>query len=103
MCTFVHILIEMEIEFDEAKRLANLAKHGIDFLDCESVFTDPNAITVEDSHHGEQRHGTVGTDDLGRLLVVAYTWRGERVRIISARKAQRRETRSYTSCRDTLP
>jgi len=99
----VHILVYMEIEFDDAKRLAKLGKHGIDFLDCESVFTDPNAITVEDSHHGEQRHVAIGMDDLGRVLVVAYTWHGERIRIISARKAQRRETRSYTNCRETPP
>ena len=73
-------------------------KHGIDFHDCESVFTDPDAVTVEDHRHDEQRFITIGMDDLGRLLVVAYTWRADCIRIIPARKAHRQEARHYPNC-----
>ncbi|MFP4325333.1 MAG: BrnT family toxin [Desulfonatronovibrio sp.] len=82
-------------EWDELKALANKAKHGISFADTFSVFEDPNALTVEDHHHNEQRHVTMGMDAFGRVLVVVYTWRGDRIRIISARKAVRHEVKNY--------
>jgi len=82
-------------EWDELKASANKAKHGISFADTFSVFEDPNALTVEDHHHNEQRHVTMGMDAFGRVLVVVYTWRGDRIRIISARKAVRHEVKNY--------
>jgi uncharacterized DUF497 family protein len=61
------------------------------------VFGDVLAVTYEDPLHSrdEQRCVTIGMSDQGRVLVVAHTTRGERVRIISARKATRREIRAY--------
>ena len=76
-----------EIEWDPTKRSANLAKHGVDFRDCESVLSDPYALIHEDREHTEERYTTIGVDDLGRILVVAYTWRDHTIRLISARRA----------------
>lgn len=52
-------------------------------------------MTITDERHAEDRFVTLGMDALGRLLVVTYTWRRERIRIISARKATRGERRQY--------
>ena len=82
-------------EWDELKSLANKTKHEISFADTFAVFEDPNAVTVEDYHHDEQRYATMGMDAFGRVLVVVYTWRGDRIRIISARKAVRQEVKNY--------
>jgi len=60
------------------------------------LFEDDNAITVQDAlHPGELRYVTLGVDGLGRVLVVVYTWRGENIRVISARAATPRERRQY--------
>lgn len=82
-------------EWDESKAKSNKAKHGISFADTFAVFDDPNAVTVEDFQKDEQRYATIGMDAFGRILVVVYTWRGENVRIISARKAERHEVKQY--------
>ena len=67
----------------------------MDFADAATVLLDELAITLADSVEGEERFVTVGMDGVGRLLVVAYTWRAERIRIISARRARPRERRQY--------
>ena len=60
------------------------------------VFDDPGAITIEDPDaEGEQRFLAIGLDVLGRLIVVAFTYRGDDLRLISARKATRREISTY--------
>ena len=59
------------------------------------MFQDPLAITVPDDRHEEARLITMGMDFLGRLLVVAYTWRAENLRIISAPEALPNERRQY--------
>lgn len=74
---------------------AILQKHGVDFADVVAVFEDLNALTIEDESEVERRFLTVGLDALGRVLVVSYTWRGERIRVISARKATGRERSQY--------
>jgi uncharacterized DUF497 family protein len=57
---------------------------------------DPSAVTIEDPDaQGEQRFVTLGMDSLGRILVVVHTPRGDRVRLISARKASRGEAEQY--------
>lgn len=86
----------MEFEWDEDKAAANLHKHGVDFADAALVFEDDYALTMGDpySEH-EKRFITMGHDPYGRLLVVVYTWRGERIRIVSARQATGRERRLY--------
>ena len=82
-------------QWDPAKARANRAKHGVDFADAVGVFEDSRAITLDDSYPDEDRYVTIGLDFLGRILVVAWTWRDEEVRLISARQATRKEARDY--------
>ena len=84
-------------EWDKSKAKQNEAKHGICFADTFGVFEDPNAMTLEQYVRGEERSVTIGMDGFGRILVVVYTWRGDNIRIISARKATRSEVRQYES------
>ncbi len=60
-----------------------------------TALSDEMARTLHDAHQTEERYVILGMDALGRTLVVAYTWRGDDVRIISARKANRSERRQY--------
>ncbi len=85
----------MEYQWDSNKARANLRKHQIDFADAVAVFSDDFAITIEDDHPDEERFVTIGMDSLGRILVVVYTWRGESIRLISARKATKNERKQY--------
>lgn len=85
----------MEFAWDPNKAAANLRKHGVDFADAATVFYDERAVTIPDPGSEEQRFITIGVDATGRLLVVVYTWREDRIRIISARRATRRERRDY--------
>jgi uncharacterized DUF497 family protein len=83
-------------EWDEVKARANYRKHRVHFADAVSVFEDDVAITIsDDDSDEEERFVTVGRDAFARLLVVIYTWRGANIRLISARKATRRETKRY--------
>jgi uncharacterized protein len=86
----------MAFEFDPAKAASNLHKHGVSFAHAEQALRDPMAVTIEDPDAAdEQRFVTLGMDALGRVLVVIHTQRGERTRLISARKASRGEARQY--------
>ena len=85
----------MKFEWDDAKARANLRKHGIDFADAATVFDDESALTIPDTGFDEDRYVTMAVDALGRILVVVYAWRDDRIRIISARKAGPSETRAY--------
>lgn len=86
----------MDIEFDPVKARANLRKHKVSFAHAEQALRDPRALTIEDPDAaGERRFVTLGMDALGRLLVVVHTPRGDRVRLISARKASRGESEHY--------
>lgn len=87
----------MAFEWDKAKDEVNARKHGVRFADTFAVFEDPNALTVDDNEQGEERLVTIGMDCFGRLLVVVYTWRGDNIRIISARRAIRHEVGQYES------
>lgn len=60
-----------------------------------AVFSDENAITIEDDFPGEERFVTIGSDALGRVLVVVYTYREDIIRIISARRATSGERKQY--------
>jgi len=85
-----------DIEFDPDKARANFRKHRISFADAEQALRDPNAVTIEDPDvEGERRFVTLGMDSLGRILVIVHTPRGDRIRIISARKASRGEAENY--------
>jgi uncharacterized DUF497 family protein len=92
----MHNCAVSDIEFDPAKAAANLRKHRVAFSDAEQALRDPNAMTIEDPDvEGEQRFITLGMDALGRILVVVHTPRGEKTRIVSARKASRGESEKY--------
>ncbi|MDA1088399.1 MAG: BrnT family toxin [Verrucomicrobia bacterium] len=84
-------------EWDKTKDRQNASKHGVSFADTFGVFEDPNALTLDQIVSGEERHVTMGMDAFGRVLVLVYTWRGDSIRIISARKATRSEVRQYES------
>ncbi|MBN1571413.1 MAG: BrnT family toxin [Acidobacteria bacterium] len=88
----------MNIEWDYQKAALNLRKHGIDFAEAAMILYDELAITVRDIAMGEERFITLGMDALARILVVVYTWRGDCIRIISARKATPRERQEYKGC-----
>ena len=83
------------VQWDSEKAAANLRKHGVDFADAVAVLSDELALTRIDDDRDEERFVTVGVDALGRLLVVAYTWQEDDVRLISARKATASEWRQY--------
>lgn len=85
----------MSFGWDYLKAARNLQKHNVDFADAVIALDDALAITIREEISGEERYITLGTDALGRLLVVVYTWRGNRIRVISARKATPRERRQY--------
>ena len=85
----------MAYQWDREKATRNVRKHGIDFADAVAVFEDQAALTLLDEQGEEERFVTLGLDALGRLLVVVYTWRGDDIRIISARKATRAERAIY--------
>lgn len=82
-------------EWDKFKAEKNLAKHKIAFADTFGVFEDPLALTLDQVVDGEERQVTIGMDAFGRVLVVVYAWRGETIRIISARKALKHEVKQY--------
>jgi uncharacterized DUF497 family protein len=85
----------VEFEWDARKATSNLRKHGIDFADAATVLYDELAVTVADEERSEESFVTTGIDALGQLLVVVYTWRDKRVRLISARRATPLERRQY--------
>ena len=87
----------MRFEWDQQKALQNASKHGVSFDEAATVFGDPLSLTIPDPDHslGEARFITMGRSENDRLLVVAHTDREERVRIITAREATRRERHGY--------
>ncbi len=85
----------MECEWDPAKAKANLEKHGVRFADAVTALEDEMGLTTQDPSSDEERWITLGLDATAQLLVVVYTWRGDRLRLISARKATPREEQQY--------
>lgn len=87
----------MEFEWDEDKAAGNLKKHKVSFPEAATVFGDPLSVTFPDPDHStdEDRFVTIGSSDRAHVLVVSHTDRDERIRIISARKATRRERKAY--------
>ncbi|HYU35953.1 MAG TPA: BrnT family toxin [Thermoanaerobaculia bacterium] len=84
-------------EWGADKAAVNLRKHGVSFADAATVFVDESAKRISDeiSSLDEDRFVILGVSVPGDVLVVVYTWRGDRIRIISARKATPRERKSY--------
>ncbi len=87
----------MVYEWDSGKAAENLKKHHVAFTEAATVFLDPLATTYRDPDHseGEQRYITIGESTRGRVIMVAHLDRGDRVRIISARRATRKEAHEY--------
>jgi uncharacterized DUF497 family protein len=93
-------------EWDARKAVVNRTKHDVSFEEAATVFGDPEALDGPDLRHSEResRSLRLGRAATGRLLIVAYTVRrrddGESIRIISARRASRKERAAYASSRD---
>ncbi len=88
---------ECDVEWDESKNLLNQQKHRVPFEEATTVFADPLEITINDPEHGiaEHRFVSIGQSFKRRLLVVSYTERDTKIRIINARTPTRRERRGY--------
>ena len=86
-------------EWDDEKAASNLKKHGVSFDEAQTVFYDPYALVVDDEAHSgeEQRFVIVGLSAVARALTVCHCYRepDERIRIISARKATKKEESEY--------
>jgi len=86
----------MDINWSPRKAAENLHKHGVDFADAVIALEDENALTIEDNDHEEQRFKTLGIGPGLNVLYVIHAYRDNNcIRIISARKADRRETEQY--------
>jgi hypothetical protein len=89
--------VAIQFEWDPHKAARNLDKHKVSFDEAKTVFRDRMLISLVDEEHSidEERYITIGMSARGRLLLVAHTDRGGQVRIISARKATRKEEHFY--------
>jgi uncharacterized DUF497 family protein len=87
----------LDFEWDPAKAIANLAKHKVSFEVAATAFADPLGWIVDDPRHSilEQRYALLGLSSRRRLLAVMFVERGHTIRIISARRATKREQRNY--------
>ena len=85
----------MDFEWDPQKARENLDKHGVSFAEATEVFGDDLSSTVADPDHSEPRYVIFGQSRAGKHLVIAFTERGDRIRLISARGMTRRERRAY--------
>ena len=87
----------LTFEWDTQKCESNIKKHGVSFEEASSVFRDFLGLTIEDPLHstGEARMVQIGTSHRNRLLVVVYTERRDNIRIITARKATKKERARY--------
>ena len=85
----------MAYEWDPVKERTNYAKHGVHFADAVGALEDELALTEPDTSTSEERFKTMGRDFLGRVIIVVYTYRGENIRLIMARKAKPRQQAIY--------
>ncbi len=93
----------LQFEWDEYKAHQNIHKHGVEFDEAQSIFADTFSLTLADTDHSndEDRFVEIGYSQKGRLLVVIYVERADRIRIISSRLATRNERRVYESRKQT--
>jgi hypothetical protein len=89
--------LEVTYERDPVKTAKNKRKHGVSFAEAASVFLDPMALTFDDPDHSDEEHReiTIGFSAKQRVLFVSHCMRGDRMRIISARRAGREEREQY--------
>ena len=87
----------MEFEWDSAKARENESKHGVSFFEACEVFDDDHSSAVRDPDHSleENRHLIFGMSKANKYLVVSYTERSDRIRLISVRQMTPRERRAY--------
>lgn len=87
----------MEFEWERNKAALNLWKHGVPFDEAKTIFDDPLYVDFYDPDHSydEDRYIIIGQSERGRLLIVSYTERENVIRLISARKATRKERQAY--------
>ncbi len=87
----------LTFEWDKRKEATNIRKHGVSFHEASTVFLDSLSMTFYDPDHAEDedRYITLGMAKNGRLIFVSHADRGDRVRIISAREASKRERNGY--------
>ena len=93
----MYLAMPLGFEWDEAKAAANLTKHGVSFEEAATVFGDPLSLTIPDPAHSqaEDRFVIIGQSHRRKLLVVVHTERGDNIRVISARRASKRERKVY--------
>lgn len=90
----------MQYEWDEAKREANLKKHGYDFADADLVYENPDKLTLRMIRRAESRFQDIALVKVqGKILTLVYVVRGYNIRVISFRKASRKERRMYDNSR----
>lgn len=89
--------MRIEFEWDSDKANKNIKKHRVSFNEAATIFGNPLSMTFYDPDHSidENRYITIGLSYLGKLLIVSHTDREEHIRIISARKTTRRESKFY--------
>lgn len=91
--------MDLVFEWDDNKAKGNLQKHGVSFEEAQTVFYDENALLIDDPDHSEdeERFIILGLSSTAKLLVVCHCYRASEtvIRIISARKATRKETQYY--------
>ncbi len=86
----------MDYKWDPKKAEVNFRKHRVDFADAVGVFEDEWSLTIKEQlAGGKQRFTTIGIDFLGHVIVVVYTYRGDDIRLISARPATKAERNVY--------
>jgi uncharacterized DUF497 family protein len=98
MCAYT--LHEWPTSSGTPRRRPPTSRHGVDFADAATVLHDEVAITMKDESAGEERFVTIGMDALARVLVVVYTWRGDRPRLISARLVSPRPRNAHNTRSD---
>lgn len=87
----------IKVVWSDKKNRQNISKHGVDFNEARSIFDDPLQVSVDDPDNSlyEYRFITIGMSENNRLLIVAHTFRDDKIRIITARKPTRRERKNY--------
>ena len=93
--------MSIRFQWDPQKAASNVTKHGVPFVEAATVFQDPLAFIFDDEEHSieEYREIIIGHSKRERILVVSFTERDDVIRIISARKADRKEREGYENAR----
>ena len=88
-----------EFEWDDEKAKRNLKKHGVSFEEGATIFNDTRIAAVSDPDHSEddERYIAIGMSAMKRLLTVSLTYRNEKIRLVSCRKATKSERKDYES------